>query len=99
LSNQPAVMLYTNYVNIVWFLFDGHPVKELPFENPNLSRNQRIASLKQNYPNWPPQSGYIIWYEPNQYHNIAGPDDLDAMANVKVLYQGKSGGVYYVQAP
>ena len=99
LSNQPTIMLYTNYVNIVWFLFDGHPVKELPFENPNLSRDQRIASLKQNYPNWPPQSGYIIWYEPNQYHNIAGPDDLDAIANLKVVYQGKTGGVYYVQAP
>ena len=96
---QPDAMLYTNYVNIVWFLFHGHPVKELPFENPNLSRDQRIASLKQYYPNWPPQSGYIIWYEPNQYHNIAGPDDLSAIANLKVLYQGKSGGVYYVQAP
>lgn len=98
-SLQPTVMLYTNYVNIVWFLFHGHPVRELPSENPNLPREQRIASLKQHDPNWPPQSGYIIWYEPNQYHNIAGPGDLAAIADLKVLYQGKTGGVYYVPAP
>ena len=99
LSNQPTVMLYTNYVNIVWFLFHGHPVQELPFVNPKLSASERTASLKQDDPNWPPQSGYIIWYEPNEYHNIASPDDLSAVANLKVLYQSKTGGVYYVQAP
>ncbi len=99
LANDSSSMLYTNYVNIVWFLFHGHPVKELPFVDPKLSASGRAASLKQNDPNWPPQSGYIIWYEPNQYHNIASPDDLDAIANIKILYQGKTGGVYYVQAP
>ena len=96
---QPSVVLYTNYVNIVWFLFHGHPVKELPYENPNLPRDQRIALLKQNNPNWPPQSGFIIWYEPNQYHNLASPTDLSALANLKLLYQGKTGAVYYIQAP
>ncbi|HEY9152468.1 MAG TPA: hypothetical protein VIN60_06245 [Anaerolineales bacterium] len=99
LANDSSTMLYTNYVNIVWFLFHGHPVTELPFVNPKLSASERAASLKQNDPNWPPQSGYIIWYEPNQYHNIASPDDLSAIANVKAIYQGKTGGVYYVQAP
>jgi len=95
-GSQPTVMLYTNYVNIVWFLFDGHPVKELPSVNPKFSPTERAAALKQNYPDWPPQSGYIIWYEPNQYHNIASPNDLVAIANVRTLYQSKSGGVYYV---
>ena len=96
---QPSVMLYTNYVNIVWFLFPGHPVSELPYENPQLSRDQRLADLQQHYPNWPLQSGFIIWYEPNQYHNLACPTDLSALANLKLLYQGKTGEVYYVQAP
>jgi hypothetical protein len=98
LSNQPTVMLYTNYVNIVWFLFHGHPVQELPFVNPKLSASEQAASLKQDDPNWPPQIGYILWYEPNEYHNIASPDDLSTIANLKVLYQDKTGGVYYVQA-
>jgi hypothetical protein len=99
LANDSSTLLYTNYVNIVWFLFLGHPVKELPFVNPELSREQQIAALELHYPNWPPQSGYILWYEPNQYHNVAGPDVLSAIANIKVLFQSKTGGVYYVQAP
>ena len=41
LGNQPTVMLYTNYVNIVWFLFHGHPVQELPFVNPKLSASEQ----------------------------------------------------------
>ena len=98
-SAQPSVRLYTNYVNIVWFLFHGHPVSELPYENPQLSRDQRLADLKQHYPNWPPQSGFIIWYEPNQYHNLANPTDLSSLANLKLLYQGKTGEIYYVQGP
>jgi hypothetical protein len=99
LASNPSALLYTNYVNIVWFLFHGHPVMELPFVNPHLSNSERAAALKQDDPNWPPQSGYIIWYEPNQYHNIASPDDLSAIANLKLLYQGKTGSIYYVQTP
>jgi len=99
LANDSSALLYTNYVNIVWFLFHGHPVRELPFVDPRSSGSKRTTSLKQNYPNWPPQSGYIIWYEPNEYHNLASPDDLSTIANVKTIYQGKSGGVYYVQRP
>jgi len=99
LANDASALLYTNYVNIVWFLFHGHPVRELPFVDPRSSGSKRTASLKQNYPNWPPQSGYIIWYEPNEYHNLASPDDLSTIANVKTIYQGRSGGIYYVQGP
>jgi hypothetical protein len=99
LAGEPSIMLYTNYVNIVWFLFHGHPVKELPFVDPRSSGSERTESLKQSYPNWPPQSGYIIWYEPNEYHNIASPEDLSTIANLKTIYQGKTGGIYYVQEP
>ena len=98
-GDQPSAMLYTNYVNIVWFLFHGHPVQELPFVDPRSSSSERAVSLRQNYPNWPPQSGYIIWYEPNEYHNLASPTDLSAITNVKAIYQGKTGGIYYVQGP
>ncbi len=99
LAGQPSVVLYTNYVNIVWFLFHGHPVQEVPFVNPRATGSERTASLKQNYPNWPPQNGYIIWYEPNEYHNLASPADLSTIAKVETVYQGKSGGIYYVNSP
>jgi hypothetical protein len=97
LATDPSAMLYTNYVNIVWFLFQGRPVNELPSVNPHLSDGELVAALKQNYPDWPPESGYIIWFEPNEYHNLASPYDLSAVASLRLIYQGKTGVVYYMQ--
>jgi hypothetical protein len=94
---DPSAVLYTNYVNIVWFIYQ-RPVQELPFVDPALSRELQITGLEKYYPLWPGnQPGYIIWFIPNQYHNIAAPDELMAIASLKLLYQDRSGQIYYVQ--
>ena len=54
--------------------------------------------LKENYPNWPMRSGYLIWFTPNQYHHIVAPDELATIANLTLLYQDKTGQIYFVQA-
>ncbi len=97
LDKDPAALVYSNYINIVWFIYH-HPVETLPFENAGLPRAERLIALEQNYPHWPPQSGYIIWFTPNQYHHIVAPDELATIAHLKLLYEDKSGAVYYVQA-
>ena len=97
LEKDPSVLVYSNYINIVWFIYQ-HPVETLPFEDASLPRDQRLAALQEGYPRWPAQSGYIIWFTPNQYHHIAAPDELQTIANLKLLYQDKTGEVYYVQA-
>ncbi len=96
-ASDPSAAVYTNYVNIVWFIFQ-RPVAELPLENPGLPREQRIEGLQKYYPNWPPKSGYIIFFAPNQYHYVAPPDEVAAIANLKLIYQDKTGQIYYVQA-
>ncbi|HTP03277.1 MAG TPA: hypothetical protein VMJ64_18010 [Anaerolineales bacterium] len=96
LAQDANAPVYSNYVNIVWFLF-RHPVRTLPFEDQTLSREQRIAALPKNYPNWPPERGYIVWFTPNQYHHIAAPDELGTIANLKLLYSDKTGEIYYVE--
>jgi hypothetical protein len=95
LAKDPSALVYSNYLNIVWFLFQ-HPVSEIPFIDQSQSRDQQIAGIKQYYPDWPPQSGYIVWYTPNEYHHIAAPDELTGIADLKLLYSDKSGQVYYV---
>lgn len=97
LDADPSAALYTNYLNIVWFIYQ-RPVTMLPFVDAGMSRDQQISSLPQYYPAWPVQSGYIIWFKPNQYHNVAAPSELAAIANLKLLYQDKTGEIYYVQA-
>jgi hypothetical protein len=97
LDKDPSALVYSNYINIVWFIY-RHPVETLPFEDATLSRDQRLAALKINYPTWPTHDGYIIWFTPNQYHHIVAPDELSTIANLKLLYKDRSGEIYYVQA-
>ncbi len=98
LATAPQALVYSNYVNIVWFIY-GHPVAALPFEDASLSRDQRLAALRSNDPGWPPQPGYIIWFTPNQYHHIAAPDELKTLADMKLLFQDKTGQIYWVSSP
>ncbi len=97
LAKDPSGLVYSNYVNIVWFIF-RHPVQALPFENASLPRSARLIALKQNFPDWPPQSGYIVWFTPNQYHHIVAPDELATLADLKLLYADGTGEIYYVSA-
>jgi hypothetical protein len=96
LANEPEAPLYTNYTNIVWFLL-RHPVRALPFQDASLPREQRLSELKQYYPNWPPERGYIIWFTPNQYHHIVSPDELATIAHLQLLYSDKTGQIYRVE--
>jgi hypothetical protein len=98
LNKDPAAIIYSNYSNIVWFLY-RHPVEILPFEDASLTRNERLTALKKNYPAWPRHDGYIIWFTPNQYHHIVAPDELSTIANLTLLYKDKTGEIYFVQAP
>jgi hypothetical protein len=96
LADDPGTPLYTNYVNIVWFLF-RNPVRTLPFQNEALPRDQQLKELRQYYPNWPAERGYIIWFTPNQYHHIAAPDELASIAELTLLYSDKTGQIYLVE--
>jgi hypothetical protein len=97
LEKDPSATVYSNYLNVVWFIYH-HPVRALPFVDTSLPRDQQLVALRQNYPDWPPQSGYIIWFTPNQYHFYAAPDELSTIADLTLLYQDKNGEIYYVHA-
>ncbi len=98
LATDPSAPVYSNYVNIVWFLF-RHPVRTLPYEDATLPREQRLVALSKNYPGWPPERGYIIWFTPNQYHHIVAPDELVTIADLKLLYSDKTGQIFRVGSP
>lgn len=98
LDGDPEARVYSNYLNIVWFIFH-HPVEALPFEDASLPRDQRLLALRQNYPAWPDHSGYIIWFTPNQYHHIVPPNELMTIASLKLLFEDKTGQIYFVDGP
>jgi hypothetical protein len=95
LAQDPEALIYSNYLNIVWFIYH-HPVDELPFEDATLTKDQRLAALRDNYPGWPSRPGYVIWFTPNQYHHIAAPDELATIAKLTLLFEDKTGQIYSV---
>ncbi len=96
LAQHPQAVVYSNYINIVWFIFH-HPVRALPFQDQTKTPAQRLADLRRDYAGWPPEGGYIIWFTPNQYHHIADPAELETIANLKLIYEDKTGQIYTVQ--
>jgi hypothetical protein len=88
-AEQPQVMFYSNYVDAVWF-YTRQPVSLLPFVD---------EDAPTVYAGWPyNQPGYIIWFEPNEYKHYLAPTKIAEFADVKLVYEGKGGKIYYVQA-
>lgn len=88
-AEQPQEILYSNYVDAVWF-YTRKPVSLLPFVN---------EDAPSVYAGWPhDQPGYIIWFEPNEYKHYLAPQKIAEFADVKLVYEGKGGQIYYVQA-
>jgi hypothetical protein len=98
LKADPDALVYSNYLNIVWFIF-RHPVQALPFQDESLSRDERLTSLAVNYRGWPDKPGYLIWFTPNQYHHIVAPDELATIADLELLFEDETGQVFAVHGP
>jgi hypothetical protein len=88
-SEEPQETFYSNYVDAVWF-YTRKPVSLLPFVN-----DDPAAA----YAGWPhDQPGYIIWFEPNEYKHYLAPKKIAEFADVKLIYEGQGGQIYYVRA-
>src|SRR5688572_6218281 len=88
-TEWPQEILYSNYVDAVWF-YTRKPVSLLPFVNDD---------ALTVYAGWPhDQPGYIIWFEPNEYKHYLSPQKIAEFADVKLVYEGKGGQIYYVQS-
>ena len=84
-QREPDAIVYSNYVDAVWF-YTRMPVTLLPFlsDHPTEWREDR--------------PGYIVWFEPNEYKHYISPEQIAQFAKVELVYEGKGGEIYYVQA-
>jgi hypothetical protein len=88
-AEQPQETFYSNYVDAVWF-YTRKPVSLLPFVN-----DDPVTA----YAGWPYNNpGYIIWFEPNEYKHYLAPQKIAEFANVTLIYHGRDGEIYHVQA-
>jgi hypothetical protein len=85
---EPQAVVYSNYVDAVWF-YTRQPVTLLPFLK---------DAPSEGYGDWPgDKPGYIVWFEPNEYKHYISPKHIEDFADLKLIYQGDGGKLYYVQ--
>lgn len=85
---EPNALFYSNYVDAVWF-HTRLPMLLLPFVEKNSDKG---------YGDWPRNKpGYIVWFEPNEYKHYVSPEMIQEFADLKLVYAGKGGKIYYVQ--
>ncbi|HLO17884.1 MAG TPA: hypothetical protein VK206_23850 [Anaerolineales bacterium] len=88
-QEQPDKTFYSNYSDAVWFY-----TRESVTPSPIMTDDPLIA-----YAGWPyDKPGYIIWFEPNEYKHYLPPEKIAEFADVKLIYDGKGGKIYSVQA-
>jgi len=88
-ENQPDVIVYSNYVDAVWF-YTRKPAQILP--------NRNVPDLKTAYAGWPyDKPGYIIWFKPNEYKHYLSPTELSQFGELELIYSDPSGDIYYVR--
>jgi hypothetical protein len=88
-AEQPDKTFYSNYSDAVWF-HTRRPVSPsvVVTENPGVA-----------YAGWPhDKPGYIIWFEPNEYKHYIPPEEIAEFADVQLIFDGKGGKIYSVQA-
>ena len=96
LAKDPNAAMYSNYANVVWFVY-RRPVKLLPTRNNKLSFSERIDYMEQKYPGWPNgRDGYVLWFKPNQIHYIAQPRELELMTHLELVYEDDEAALYRV---
>jgi len=90
LESQSGPIVYSNYVDVVWF-YTRKPVQLLP--------NREVPDLTTAYVGWPNNKpGYIVWFKPNEYKHYLSPDELSQFSELELVYSDPSGDIYYVRS-
>jgi len=89
-ESQPDAIIYSNYVDAVWF-YTRKPASILPVRG--------VPDLMAAYAGWPhAKPGYIVWFKPNEYKHYLSPEELSQFGFLELIYTDPSGDIYYVQS-
>jgi hypothetical protein len=89
-ESQPDAIIYSNYVDAVWF-YTRKPANILPLRG--------VPDLTAAYAGWPhAKPGYIVWFKPNEYKHYLSPEELAQFGSLELIYTDPSGDIYYVQS-
>jgi hypothetical protein len=92
---SPDEILYSNHEGAAWF-YTRHNVLGMPQGDRANEEDQDIAKVLDDYRDWPPEAGTVIWFYLDFKLHIIPPEDLMPLAVITPVYQSNSGNVYQV---
>jgi hypothetical protein len=91
----PGEVLYGNHEGAVWF-YTRHNVLGMPQGDRANEENPDLPQIFETYKDWPPQPGYIVWFNLGFKLHILPPKDLSPLALITPVFEGDLGGIYQV---
>ncbi len=91
---DPTQALYSNYPAAVYF-YTRQITQRAPISSSGEPTD--YDDLYTRFANWPPEEqATLIWFLPNDWHYYYTPDDLTAVAELKIEFSSPDGEIYSV---
>ena len=91
----PDDVLYSNHEGAAWF-YTRHNVFGMPQGDRAKEEDQNVGEVIEEYRDWPPRPGYVIWFDLNFKRHVLNPKDLTPLATVAPLFQSTDGDLFWV---
>jgi hypothetical protein len=91
----PNEVLYSNHEGAAWF-YTRHNIMAMPQGDRTKEKDQEVSKILEEYSGWPPEAGYIIWFDLDFKLHILNPNDLIPLVELLPIFQGDSGSIYRV---
>jgi len=96
IGKEDGQTIYSNYQAAAWF-YTRKNVSESP--RGSILEKINVDNLLKTYQGWPwDKPGYLVWFLPNDYKHVLGPQNLARLADLELIYKDKDGEVYRVRA-
>lgn len=94
---EEADTLYSNYNAAVYF-FTHKMTLQAPISASGEGDDLDLDALVENYADWPTDGeAYLIWFLPNYWHYYYQPANLNAVADLTLLFASADGYIYHVR--
>jgi hypothetical protein len=95
IGKEDGQTIYSNYQAAAWF-YTRENVSESP--RGSILEKINVENLLKTYQGWPwDKPGYLVWFLPNDYKHVLGPQNLARLAELELIYKDKDGEVYRVR--
>jgi hypothetical protein len=90
------IVIYSNHEGAAWFYLRQN-IQSMPQGDRSDEAQVDAETVLAAYTNWPPEPGYIVWFDLPFKQHILPPEALTPLATITPIFNGKGGSLYQVE--